>query len=228
MESWYVAPLGGPTGGVSPGHGPGDIPFSHRRRRHPAVRRLGLGPGDRHPDDRPDPDDRRHPRPADLAPHDGPVGPGPPPGRGRGAPRRRPARSVPRPVRLTTRARFPLPWLRFAAVTAVRDARADETSKLGHLLARAGFGPTVGGLVTFPRESPHGDVLVAERGGRPVGGVCCASFGTSGWIGALGVVPEARRRGVGLALAEAACDRLRERGAHTVLLFATDMGHPLY
>jgi len=113
-------------------------------------------------------------------------------------------------------------------VTAVRDARADETSELGRLLARAGFGPTVGGLVTFPRESPDGDVLVAERGGRAVGGVCCASFGTTGWIGALGVVPEARRRGVGLALAEAACDRLRERGAQTVLLFATDMGHPLY
>jgi hypothetical protein len=99
---------------------------------------------------------------------------------------------------------------------------------MGDLLARAGFGPTVGGLVTFPRRSPHGDVLVAERAGRAVGGVCCASFGPTGWIGALGVVPEARRRGVGEALAEAACERLRERGAETILLFATDMGRPLY
>jgi predicted N-acetyltransferase YhbS len=86
----------------------------------------------------------------------------------------------------------------------------------------------VGGLVAFPRESPDGDVLVAERNGRVVGGVCCASFGATGWIGALGVVPEARRRGVGEALADAACERLRTRGADTVLLFATDMGRPLY
>jgi predicted N-acetyltransferase YhbS len=113
-------------------------------------------------------------------------------------------------------------------VTAVRDAGAQEAPALGDLLSRAGFGPTVGGLVAFPADSAQGDVLVAERNGRAVGGVCCASFGPSGWIGALGVVPEARRRGVGRALAEAACDRLCERGAQTVLLFATDMGRPLY
>jgi predicted N-acetyltransferase YhbS len=113
-------------------------------------------------------------------------------------------------------------------VTAVRDARVHEAAEIGDMLSRAGFGPTVGGLVAFPHDSPHGDVLVAERNGRPVGGVCCASFGPSGWIGALGVVPDARRRGVGQALADAACERLRERGAETVLLFATDMGRPLY
>jgi predicted N-acetyltransferase YhbS len=113
-------------------------------------------------------------------------------------------------------------------VTAVRDAAAHEAAAVGDLLSRAGFGPTVGGLVAFPADSPHGDVLVAERNGRPVGGVCCASFGATGWIGALGVVPEARRRGAGEALAEAACERLRTRGAQTVLLFATDMGRPLY
>jgi predicted N-acetyltransferase YhbS len=113
-------------------------------------------------------------------------------------------------------------------VTEVRDAQDRETRSLGELLSRAGFGPTVGGLIAFPRDSPHGDVLVAERDGRAVGGVCCASFGATGWIGALGVVPEARRRGVGEALAHAACERLRERGAQTVLLFATDMGRPLY
>jgi predicted N-acetyltransferase YhbS len=113
-------------------------------------------------------------------------------------------------------------------VTAVRDARDDEAGPIGDLLSRAGFGPTVAGLLAFPRESPQGDVLVAQRGGRAVGGVCCASFGETGWIGALGVVPQARRRGVGEALAEAAAERLRERGARTVLLFATDMGRPLY
>ena len=113
-------------------------------------------------------------------------------------------------------------------MTEVRDARADEARAIADLLSRAGFGPTVGALIAFPRESPAGDVLVAERGGRAVGGVCCVAFGPTGWIGALGVVPDARRRGVGETLAHAACARLRERGARTVLLFATDMGRPLY
>jgi predicted N-acetyltransferase YhbS len=113
-------------------------------------------------------------------------------------------------------------------VTRVRDLRDDEARSIGDLLSRAGFGPTVAGLISFPRESPYGDVLVADRDGRSVGGVCCASFGPTGWIGALGVLPDARRRGVGEALTRAACERLRERGAETVLLFATDMGRPLY
>jgi ribosomal protein S18 acetylase RimI-like enzyme len=113
-------------------------------------------------------------------------------------------------------------------VTDVRDLRADEARPIGDLLSRAGFGPTVAGLIAFPRESPHGDVLVADRDGRAIGGVCCASFGPTGWIGALGVLPDARRRGAGEALTRAACARLREPGPETVLLFATDMGRPLY
>jgi len=113
-------------------------------------------------------------------------------------------------------------------VIEVRDLRADENRSIGDLLSRAGFGPTVAGLIAFPRDSPHGDVLVAERDGRPIGAVCCASFGPTGWIGALGVLPEARRRGAGEALTRAATERLHERGAHSVLLYATDMGRPLY
>src|SRR4051794_40394866 len=114
-------------------------------------------------------------------------------------------------------------------VAAVRDARHEEAGAIADLLSRAAFGPTVSRLVAFPRTSPHGDVLVAENGdGAAVGAVCCVSFGATGWIGALGVAPEARRHGLGRALTEAAIERLRERGASTVLLFATDMGRPLY
>jgi ribosomal protein S18 acetylase RimI-like enzyme len=112
---------------------------------------------------------------------------------------------------------------------AVRNARDDEAGVIAELLSRAAFGPTVSRLVAFPQTSPHGDVLVAENGeGGAAGAVCCVSFGATGWIGALGVAPEARRHGFGRALTEAAIDRLRERGAGTVLLFATDMGRPLY
>jgi predicted N-acetyltransferase YhbS len=97
------------------------------------------------------------------------------------------------------------------------------------VLSEAGFGPHVGRLVTWPWERPDGVVLVAAgRLRRIVGGACCASFGETGWIGALGVVPRARGRGTGAALTEACVDWLRARGARTVLLHATDQGRPVY
>jgi hypothetical protein len=82
--------------------------------------------------------------------------------------------------------------------------------------------------VDFPRRSPHGAVLVADRGRTPAGAACAVSFGATGWIGAVGVLPGARRGGLGGALTEAACAWLRERGAETVLLFATALGRPVY
>ena len=87
----------------------------------------------------------------------------------------------------------------------------------------------MGRLVTWPWEHDAGTVIVATgRLRRIVGGACCASFGETGWIGALGVVPRARRRGLGAALTEACVTWLRERGAKTVLLHATDAGRPVY
>src|SRR4051812_31594416 len=111
----------------------------------------------------------------------------------------------------------------------VRPARQDELSPAVRALSEAGFGPHVGRLVTWPWEYEAGTVIVATgRVRRIVGGACCASFGDTGWIGALGVVPRARRRGLGAALTEACVQWLRERGAKTVLLHATDAGRPVY
>lgn len=96
-------------------------------------------------------------------------------------------------------------------------------------LSEAGFGPHVGRLIDWPWEQPAGCVVVAfGRLRRIVGGACCASFGETGWIGALGVVPRARGRGLGAALTEACVGWLRERGAETVLLHATEAGRPVY
>lgn len=95
-------------------------------------------------------------------------------------------------------------------------------------LSEAGFGPHVGRLVNWPWEQPAGCVLVARRLRRIIGGACCASFGDTGWIGALGVVPRSRDRGAGAALTEACVQWLREQGAKTVLLHATDAGRPVY
>jgi GNAT superfamily N-acetyltransferase len=108
----------------------------------------------------------------------------------------------------------------------IRAARPDEP--VARTLDEAGFGPHVARLLGYPRDSPHGHVLVAVSGKKLVGGACCASFGSTGWIGALGVLPRARRRGVGELLTRAAIDWLTDRGASTVLLYATDMGRPVY
>lgn len=71
-------------------------------------------------------------------------------------------------------------------------------------------------------------IVAAGRRRRIAGAACCASFGATGWIGALGVVPRSRGRGLGAALTAAAVDWLRGRGARTVLLYATDAGRPVY
>ena len=108
----------------------------------------------------------------------------------------------------------------------VRPARPDEP--IARTLDEAGFGPHVARLLGYPRDSPDGHILVAASGKRLVGGACCASFGDTGWIGALGVLPRARRRGAGELLTRAAIEWLESRGASTVLLYATDMGKPVY
>ena len=113
--------------------------------------------------------------------------------------------------------------------SAIRPATDREVPLAVDVLRRAGFGTQVARLLEYPRRSPHGAILVAEGEGGGVSGVACvAAFATTGWIGALGVAPEARRRGLGGALTEAAVRWLRGRGAQTVLLYATEAGRPVY
>jgi len=110
----------------------------------------------------------------------------------------------------------------------VRPALRAEAPIVADLLRRAGFGSTVGRLLDYPFEGDAAKVFVAEEHGALVGTASVASFGSTGWIGALGVEPAARRRGLGAALTEASIDWLRERGAGTVLLYATEQGRPVY
>jgi GNAT superfamily N-acetyltransferase len=110
----------------------------------------------------------------------------------------------------------------------VRPALRAEAPIVADLLRRAGFGSTVGRLLDYPFATPSSGVFVAEDHGALVGTASVASFVDTGWIGALGVEPSARRRGLGTALTEQCIAWLRERGARTVLLYATDQGRPVY
>jgi N-acetylglutamate synthase-like GNAT family acetyltransferase len=110
----------------------------------------------------------------------------------------------------------------------VRPAHTSEIPATVDVLRTTGLGATVGRLLRFPIQAPAGDVLVAIADGAIVGGAAVVGFGATGWIGALGVASRVRRRGVGTALTDAATARLRELGARTVLLFATQVGEPVY
>ena len=110
----------------------------------------------------------------------------------------------------------------------VRPARAEEIATVVDVLRATGLGANVGRLLRYPIDSPTGDVLAAFWGDEVVGGAAVAGFGTTGWIGALGVASRARRRGIGAALTEACVARLHELGARTCLLFATPAGLPVY
>lgn len=110
----------------------------------------------------------------------------------------------------------------------VRPALRAEAPLVAELLRRAGFGSTVGRLLDYPFNGSAAKVFVAEDHAALVGTASTASFGATGWIGALGVEPGARRRGTGAALTEACIAWLRDRGAQTVLLYATDQGRPVY
>ena len=111
----------------------------------------------------------------------------------------------------------------------VRVARPDELDATVRALTETGFGPFVGRLVAYPWEQPSGAVIVAPGRRRKIhGAACCASFGTTGWIGALGVVPRQRSNGIGAALTAGAVAWLKQAGATSVLLYATDEGRPVY
>jgi GNAT superfamily N-acetyltransferase len=110
----------------------------------------------------------------------------------------------------------------------VRTATDAELDRLGGMFERTHFHPALASACRFAREALAGEVFVAARDGELLGASGCASFGASGWIGAVAVVPEARRTGLGHALTEAAVAWLRGGGVATIHLYATEMGRSIY
>lgn len=117
-----------------------------------------------------------------------------------------------------------------SATTTIAPLASGDVGAAVATLHAAGFGGQVRRLLGFPAESDHGVILAtaARSRGRPAGVACCASFGATGWIGALGVLPDARGAGLGRELTNAAVEWLRARGAETVSLYATEAGRRVY
>jgi GNAT superfamily N-acetyltransferase len=70
--------------------------------------------------------------------------------------------------------------------------------------------------------------LKAVAGETMVGVGAAISFGSTGWLAHIIVHPEFRRQGAGGAIVHGLVRRLRATGCRTMLLIATDMGHPVY
>ena len=110
----------------------------------------------------------------------------------------------------------------------VRPATAADMPE-AHAVVREGLSSARDpAALEFYRASPGGQLIVACYGSRVVGVSYAASFGRTGWIGNVAVHPEARGRGIGTAVSQAALDALRRAGAVTVLLTATKLGRPIY
>lgn len=72
--------------------------------------------------------------------------------------------------------------------------------------------------VALWQRSAEAEILVAERGGHPVGTVCVGHDGHRGWLYQLAVEPKLQRQGLGRKLVRAAEDWLAERGVPKVQL----------
>src|SRR6266702_2295312 len=96
-----------------------------------------------------------------------------------------------------------------AATQGIRPATEGELDLLPSVYERASFNPRLAAVDRFARAALGGEVFVVEREGGLAGASGCAHFGATGWVGAVAVVPEARRAG-------------------PIQLYATDMGRLIY
>jgi predicted N-acetyltransferase YhbS len=110
----------------------------------------------------------------------------------------------------------------------IRPAQDHELALLGRQYQRSNFNSNLAEVARFARDMLGGEIFVAEQHGGPVGASACAHFGATGWVGGVAVLPERRGGGLGGALTQAAVERLFQLGANTVMLYATEMGRPVY
>ena len=110
--------------------------------------------------------------------------------------------------------RRPLAFVR-PMVAAVRDARHERgrRDRRPAVARRLRARPSRASSRSRARARTATSSSPTTATARPPARCAASRFGATGWIGALGVAPEARRRGVGRALTEAAIARLHERGA---------------
>ena len=110
----------------------------------------------------------------------------------------------------------------------IRSAVAADMQAVRAVVTRAGLSSGQPAALEYCRTGPGGRLVVACQHDRVTGVSYAVSFGATGWIGNVAVDPDARGRGLGTAVSQAAMDWLRQAGVTTMLLTATEMGRPIY
>lgn len=110
----------------------------------------------------------------------------------------------------------------------IRPAVAGDMEAVRAVVTRAGLSSGHPAALEYCRTGPGGHLVVACQHDRVTGVSYAVSFGPTGWIGNVAVDPDARGRGLGTAVSQAAMDWLRQAGVTTMLLTATELGRPIY
>jgi GNAT superfamily N-acetyltransferase len=117
---------------------------------------------------------------------------------------------------------------RARATVHLRPARARDINHVVRTLTLAFGEPLRNDTWQWILNAREGAIFVAERRDQIVGTRAGLVFGTTGWVGGLGVEPSSRRRGIATQLTEQVVQWLRDQGARTLLLQATAQGRPVY
>lgn len=107
-------------------------------------------------------------------------------------------------------------------------ARASGASGIAGVFDAVGFRDDLVDDIEFVRALGIGESFVALCREAVVGASSCVSFGATGWVGGVAVLPDHTRRGLGTQLTRAALDALQRRGARSILLHATSDARILY
>jgi GNAT superfamily N-acetyltransferase len=113
---------------------------------------------------------------------------------------------------------------------AIREAGAEDLERASDLLHTCGYRDELHRLpaLRFIHDAPGGGVFIAEDHTGVIAVSAALALGATGWLSALGVDPRLRRQGIATRLMDARLGWLRERGARTVHLLATDGGRTVH
>jgi hypothetical protein len=109
-----------------------------------------------------------------------------------------------------------------------RAAAGRDVEAMSGVLERAGLSSFRPEILRFSLASSSTQMFVGCRDGQIVSVAGGVSFGSTGWLGNVGVDYELRGQGLGLAISEMTVDWLHQARVETVLLTATDLGRPIY
>lgn len=118
------------------------------------------------------------------------------------------------------------PETRNCGILHIRKLEPEDLDFALALTNSEGWSYTRGELERMLRMDPEGSFVCEDQ--KPLGFITCVTYGHTGVVGHLVVSKEVRGRRIGHSLLKNAVGYMSDRGADSILLFATDEGVGLY